>query len=89
MALEWRWRLGFIHGYGDCAWQEMAGQIRRITKLVPSPQGVILVKALPCVAAEEVEPQFDGQKMVVDSVDPKEGLAGDLDRCWSPIQLSR
>ena len=88
MDNSWHWRIGFLHGYGDAAWQELAGQIRRITKIIPMQQGAMMTKAIPCVASAEQEPQFDGAKMIVDSIEPNAALVQDLSRHWSPIQIA-
>lgn len=79
---NWRWRVGFLHGFGEGVFQELAGKIRRITKIQPLPDGrTILIKALPCMAAEDKEPQFD-VSMVAGSADIKEEFISELNRSW-------
>lgn len=80
----WSWKCGFLNGFGEAFWQELFGKVRRITRLVVGPQGqAIFVKAIPCVASLDPEPQFEVASMVIGSTEPKEELISDLDRSWS------
>ena len=37
--LDWKWKLGVLHGFGECFWQEGGGKIRRISRLFVGPDG--------------------------------------------------
>jgi hypothetical protein len=81
--MNWVWKIGVLHGYGEAIWQEMAGQVRRITKPILTPQGLVLVKPVFMVASTEKEPQFFANDIVVISLDAQEGLVADVERVWS------
>lgn len=80
---DWRWRIGILHGYGEALWQQLDGEIRRVTKPVMTPQGLALVKPLFEVAAASKELQFPVEDVVVMGADAREDLAQDADRVWS------
>ena len=83
MSDNWKWRIGFIHGYGECLWQEADGQIRRITKPVSLPDGqLLLIKSIACLAAKDAEPVWNATRMVVDGRDCRDDLAADAERAW-------
>lgn len=79
---DFKWKVGFLNGFGDAVWQEAETGIRRITKMVNAPGGMsIFVKALPCVLSEEEWPEFPAS-MVIHGINVKEALIPDLVRCW-------
>lgn len=80
---DWKWKIGFLHGHGECMWQELAGKIRRITKPAVVPGGgMILMKSLACIAAKDTSPQFDSDVMVIASQECRDDLAEDATRAW-------
>ena len=80
---DWRWRIGLLHGYGEALWQELAGNVRHVTKPVMTPQGLALVKPLFELAGVEKEPQFAVEDIVVVGVDAREDISADAERAWS------
>lgn len=34
----WEWRVGVLHGIGECMWEEKGGKIRKITKFIWNAQ---------------------------------------------------
>lgn len=87
MSLDWKWRFGLIHGFGECAWQELAGKVRRLTRIVVNPQvGLGFAKALICALGDDGDPQFDAS-IVVCSIVPKEEIARALSNAWEPSNI--
>ena len=81
--VDWQWKIGILHGYGEAIWQEMAGKIKHVTRIVPTPNGdVMFAKALICVIGTDRNPQFDVDKLVVCSQDLQESLAQGATRVW-------
>lgn len=85
MANDWHWKIGFLHGLGECLWQERGmTKIRRITRPIALPNGqMILQKSLTCIASAEEDPHFDVENMVIEGRDCREDLAGDAERAWN------
>lgn len=80
---DWYWKVGAMHGFGEVIWQELAGNVRRITKVLQVPnQGLLLMKAGVGLYATEVEPQFDAKLLVVTSLDLNEKLSEEATRAW-------
>ena len=83
--MDWKWRLGFLNGYGEALWQELAGNIRRIMKPIATPNGLMLAKSLPCIA--DLSAQFPAENFVLGSIDCPEDLAKDADRGWGGSRI--
>lgn len=80
---DWEWRLGYLNGVGECCWQALGGNIRRISRFVAMPQGgAVILKGLPCIASTDPEPKFSSESMVVASTQPKQELIDELERAW-------
>jgi len=80
---DWTWKVGVLHGYGEALWQELAGNIRHITKPIMTPQGMALMKPLFEIASTLNGQQFKADDIVVIGVDAREDLAADAERAWS------
>lgn len=82
---SWLWMIGFLHGFGECMWQQHGDVIRRITRPIVVPQngGLLLQKSMACLAAREDSPVWDADKMVIEGRLCKEDLAAEADRAWS------
>lgn len=87
--LEWRWMIGFLHGYGECVWQQGGDHLRRITRVIPIPNTgqLVMQKALLCVASVDPEPVFRVEHLVVISRQCSNDLMADVDRVWSGAKI--
>lgn len=90
-ALDWKWRIGALNGVGECAWQQLLGKIRRITRYVilPDGSGRIMMQQFGFCGQEskDPEPQFDAEGLVALSVEPSDQFMANCERVWtkSPI----
>lgn len=81
--MNWTWKIGILHGYGEALYQELAGNIRRITRPIIIPSGqMVLSKSLTCMAGKEKDQQFPAAGLVVIGHDVLDDLAADADRAW-------
>lgn len=86
--MDWRWRIGFLNGFGEAMWQELGEKMRRITRFLPMPNGQsVIIKAVPCVSGTDPEPQFDIASLVIASVEPNDKLCQDVQRAWEPSNI--
>ena len=82
--MNWTWKIGILHGFGEALYQELAGNIRRITRPIILPNGqMVLAKSLTCMAGKEKDQQFPAQGLVVVGHEVVEDLAADADRAWN------
>lgn len=85
---DWEWKIGVLHGFGERAFQMKGEKVRRITQIVPSPQGMILAKSLIDVACKgDGEVVYDAAGLVFMCFPLAEGLRSDLDRAWTPSNI--
>lgn len=83
--LGWKWKVGYLHGFGEALWQELFGNIRRITRFIVLPNGQGgFAKSIPCMFSTETEPQFPVEGFVIASNDADPNLAADANRAWEP-----
>lgn len=88
---DWSWRVGVLHGIGECCWQQKTGMIRRITKIIWQTQPIpamafvkhLVGGALLCAA--EVS---RGNSVVFEAM-PDPELSARCDDCWSENQGGR
>ncbi len=81
---DWEWRIGVLHGFGECAWQEHDGKVRRVTMLVAAPQGRVgLVPALaPRLSELGAATEYPADRLVIASSPPLRELVDDLNKAW-------
>jgi hypothetical protein len=84
------WKVGALLGFGECAWEEKEGKLRKITILAGVQQGrVALAKAMSPMLMDgghEVQ-QFDVSKLVACSGEPNKATAEDLKRMWGASKV--
>lgn len=81
---DWEWKIGVLHGFGERSFQMKGEKVRRITQIVPSPQGLILAKSLIDVACKgDGEVVYDAAGLVFMAFPLKEDLRSELDRAWN------
>lgn len=81
---DWEWKIGALQGYGEAAWQERDGRLRRITVIIPAPTGqVVLARPVTLGLLESgPETEFEAQRLVILGNPPRRELIADLDRAW-------
>ena len=80
---EWEWKIGVLHGFGERAFQMKGEKVRRVTQIIPSPQGLILAKSLIDVACKgDGEVVYEAAGLVFMAFPLKEDLRPDLERAW-------
>lgn len=85
---EWAWKIGVLHGFGERAFQLRNGKVRRITQIIPNPQGLILAKSLIDVACKgDGDVQYEEAGLVFMAYPLKEDLIPELDRAWSGSKI--
>lgn len=82
----WSWKSGALLGFGECAWQEKEGRIRKVTVYAGINQGrVVLAKPMSVTMMEGGADTnlFDASKLVVVSAPARKDIEEDLKRVWS------
>ena len=82
---DWQWRCGALVGYGESAWQEKDGKIRRITIIMPKPTGgavMMIPISLRFMEGKVDLVEFDAKGLVAASKEPTAGFTADLERHW-------
>lgn len=82
----WTWKIGILHGIGECCWQESSGRIRKISRLFMDQNGQIgLIKGLiggTLIGFEQIE----ASGMIVFSQPAPELHGKNCDSLWSAIR---
>lgn len=79
--MDWKWRYGLLNGFGECFWQELAGNVRRITQVLPGVGGGVgFAKILTLGETPDIQAPVQG--LVVFGTEPKEAVLPELDRIW-------
>lgn len=88
---DWEWRVGALVGFGECAWQEKNGWVRRITiiaGMTPAAQLILSKCNVLKIIDGSQDPdggdlEFEGKKLIALSSPCKPKNREDLDRLWS------
>ena len=81
---KWVWCVGLLHGLGECAFQYSHNEIRRVTKLVPQPSGVGLLKALIGGVLKGFE-QIPAEGLIVYFANCNDEFAASCESFWGSI----
>lgn len=80
---DWEWKIGVLHGFGERSFQMKGDKVRRITQIIPSPQGLILAKSLIDVACKgDGDVVYESAGLVFMAFPLKEDLRPELERAW-------
>lgn len=80
-GLDWKWQIGIVNSIGECVYQRLGTNIRRITRLVPMPTGEIMFMRCVICSQENADPnpQFEAKDLVLTESNVREEL-------WRPVQ---
>lgn len=90
MLDNWKWMIGAINGYGECAWQQLGTRIRRITIVMANQNGsmaMFIPVSTRFMEGKVAEIEFDAQGVVSVSNPLSEKTVPDFERLWSGSKL--
>jgi len=83
MADKWEWKVGVLQGIGEAVWQQCESRIRRITRVVATPQGMGLLKCPIAALAKGGDETESALRAIVLMYEPSEEIAEKAERLWS------
>lgn len=83
-VIDWKWRIGLVHGIGDAAFQILGGNVRRITRFIHTPDGNMILQKIGLCTAEckDTDPQFQAERLVICDADPSDNFVRNLENFW-------
>lgn len=90
METEWVWQIGGLNGYGECAWQQLGDKVRRITVIMPNPNGTMGMMIPVSLRFSEGTPallEFNAGPLVGASKHLAKSVVADVERLWSGSKL--
>lgn len=90
MLDNWKWMVGTINGYGECAWEQCGDRIRKITIVMANQNGAMAMfipVSLRFMEGKANEIEFSAQGVVSVSRPLTEKVVQDFERLWSGSKL--
>lgn len=82
---EWSWKVGILHGLGECFWEQSGGVIRKVSRLFINQQGQIGISKSIIGGAFIGLQEIDGTALIVFSVGATNEQAANAKALWSNI----